>query len=442
MKPKKMLSLVLSAAMAVSVMATPALAAAPVEETENGFFDSLIDTLTGKKYTYLYAALNWSEYWANEGVYAAGNTTSSAQLDSHDEHDMGGYDAVSRATTNHGLHRGSFQQTAVIYGTDGSTYTVSHWSDDGKTFYTPDGTAYGWNKGTVTKPDGTTSKMDHYEILGTKYVPVRVADSDLADFCSKYAVVMNGGELVGGYAEGKLPTYDLVAAVDANTNGLKYAAKSGDGYTFSAAHSGKGSGIAGAEQKSASGLTVTVKSGSDVGSFGEFIRVDLTGNYGELGSRMQSTTWTYYGSDSTYTKAKATYGTKFAADNWMHKANGIQLGLTDSVRFQLPEGTDGTGYWAITIHALGYADTVIKFQATADNLAKHELAADADRAALQAVVNQAQALDKANYTAASWANLETELDESVELLAKSTLYKAAALEQVGHLTEAIQALQR
>ncbi len=440
MRPKKVISLVLSAAMAASMMATPVLAAAP-EATENGFFDSLIDTLTGKSYTYLYAGLNWSEYWANENVYDAGNTTPSAQLDSHDEHDMGGFDAVSRATTNHGLHRGSFQQTAVIYGTDGSAYTVSHWSDDGSTFYTPDGTAYGWSKGTVTKPDGTTSKMDHYEILGTKYVPVRVATSDLEDFCSKYAVVMNGGELVGGYAEGKIPTYDLVAAVDANTNGLKYATKSGDGYTFSAAHSGKGSGIADAEQKTASDLKVEVASGDDVGSFGEFIRVNITGNYGELGSRMQSTTWTYYGSDSTYTKAKATYGTKFAADNWMHKANGIQLGLTDSVRFQLPEGTDGTGYWAITIHALGYADTVIKIQTTTDNLAKHELASDADRAALQAVVNQAQALNKNSYTAASWANLETELDESVELLAKSTLYKAAVLEQVGHLTEAIQALQ-
>ncbi len=433
MKPKKLISLLLSAAMAFSLLATAAFAAAP-EETENGFLDGLF-------YTYLYAALDWDEYWANENVYAAGNTTASAQLDSHDEHDMGGFDAVSRATTNHGLHRGSFQQTAVIYATDGSSYTVSHWSDDGKTFYTPDGTAYSWNKGTVTKPDGTTAKMDHYEVTGVKYVPVRVAKADLADFCSKYAVVKNGGQLVGGYAENKLPTYAHTAAVDANTNGLKYATKSGDSYTFSAAHQGSGSGIAGEAQKAASDLIITVKSGDDVGSFGETIRVDITGNYGDLAAHMQSATWTYYGDDSTYTNAKATYGTKFAADNWMHKVNGIQLGLTDSVRFQLPEGTDGTGYWAITIHALGYADTVIKFQTTADNLAKHELASDADRAALQNVVNQAQALNKAKYTAASWANLETELDESVELLAKSTLYKAAALEQVGHLAEAIQALK-
>ena len=436
MRPKKILSLVLSFAMALSLMSATAFAAVP-DASENGFFDSLF----GKKYTYLYAALDWSEYWANEGVYNAGSTASSDQLDSHDEHDKGAFDAVSRATANHGLHRGSFQQVATIYAADGTTYTVNHWSDDGKTFYLTDGTAYGWNRGTITKPDGTTVKMDHYEITGIKYVPVRVATKDLDDFCSKYAVVKNGGQLIGGYAEVKLPTYDLVAAVDANTNGLKYAAKSGDGYTFSAAHNGTGSGIEGAAQQTASDLVVTVKSGSDVGSFGETIRVDLTGNYGELGSRMQSVLWTYYGDDSTYTNAKAAYGTKFAGDNWMHKSMGIQLGLTDSLRAQFPEGTDGTGYWTITLRALGYADTVIQFNVTADNIAKHELASAEDRAALQAVVTEAQSKVKSQYTAASYANLETELDESVELLAKATLYKADALEQVTHLTEAVQNLQ-
>ena len=435
MRSKKILSLVLSAAMAFSLLCTTALAAAP-DAGENGFFDSLFN-----RYTYLYAALDWSEYWANEGVYSAGNTASSDQQDSHGEYDKGAFDAVSRATANHGLHRGSFQQTAVIYAADGTTYTVSHWSDDGKTFYLPDGTAYGWNRGTITKPDGTTVKMDHYEITGTKYVPVRVATKDLDDFCSKYAVVKNGGQLVGGYSENKLVSYDLTAAVDANTNGLKYATKSGDGYTFSAAHKGSGSGIAGADQKTASGLTVTVKSGSDVGSFGESIRVDLTGNYGELGSRMQSVVWTYYGDDSTYTNAKAAYGTKFAGDNWMHKSMGIQLGLTDSLRAQFPEGTDGTGYWTITLRALGYADTVIQFQVTSDNIAKHELASAEDRAALQAVVSEAQSKVKSQYTAASYADLQTELDESVELLAKTTLYKADALEQVTHLTDAVQNLK-
>ena len=112
-----------------------------------------------------------------------------------------------------------------------------------------------------------------------------------------------------------------------------------------------------------------------------------------------------------------------------------------AISCQLPEGTDGTGYWAITIRALGYADTVVKFQTTAENLAKHELASDADRAALQAVVAEAQSKAKAAYTADSYANLETELAESVELLSRETLYKAAALEQVTHLTDAVQNLK-
>lgn len=441
MRLKKFASLLLSAAMALSMMAPAALAAAPTVAEEN-CFQQILDKVNSSRYTYLYAALDWDEYWANENVYAADSTASSDQLDSHEEYDMGAFDAVSRATANHGLHRGSFQQVATIYAADGSSYTVSHWSDDGKTFYLADGTAYGWNRGTITKHDGSTVKMDHYEVSGVKYVPVRVANSDLADFCSKYAVVKNGEQLVGGYSENKLTSYTLTAEVNSETNGLKYATKSGDGYTFSAAHNGSGSGVAGEEQKAVEGLTVNLRSGSDVGNYGETIRVDLNGNYGELGSRMQTVEWTYYGNDSTFTNAKATYGTKFAADNWMHKSMGIQMGLTDSARFQLPDGTDGTGYWAITIRALGYADTIVKFQVTSENIAKHELADAADRAALQAVVDQAKAVNKAEYTAASYADLQTELDESVELLTKSTLYKASALEQVTHLTEAISNLKK
>ena len=61
----------------VQLLTATAFAAAPAEE-ENSFFDFLL----GKKYTYLYAALTWDEYWANEKVYAAGSTAASAQLDS------------------------------------------------------------------------------------------------------------------------------------------------------------------------------------------------------------------------------------------------------------------------------------------------------------------------------------------------------------------------
>lgn len=100
----------------------------------------------------------------------------------------------------------------------------------------------------------------------------------------------------------------------------------------------------------------------------------------------------------------------------------------------------GTGYWTITVHALGYADTVINFEATSDNIAKHELADEADRETLQKLVDEADAKTKELYTEESWKNLETEREETRDMLEKTTLYKAAAEEQALHLTEALNNL--
>ena len=130
-----------------------------------------------------------------------------------------------------------------------------------------------------------------------------------------------------------------MADVNAQTNGLKYAEKNGDGFTFTARKSdGTASGIKDQALKTATEIKPSVKAAS--GSYGEFLRVDLNGNYGDLGANMQAVRWDYYGDDSTYTKCLASYGTKFAADNWMHKAMGIQLGLTKSARCKLPGGTE------------------------------------------------------------------------------------------------------
>ena len=117
--------------------------------------------------------------------------------------------------------------------------------------------------------------------------------------------------------------------------------------------------------------------------------MDITGDgYGALGSKMYAVRWDYYGNGDT---VLASYGTKFAADNWMHKAMGIQLGLTDSYRCQLPAGTDGTGKWEITIYAMGYADTVFDITATDANIVKPD-AGEADTTALKAAVEKADAL--------------------------------------------------
>ena len=403
------------------------------DETE-AFADS--DELQGE-YQYVYAGLTWAEYWANEGVYAAGDTTSSEEVDGHNELDKGAFDTVTRATTNHGLHRGSFQTETTIVAEDGSRYPIAAWVDQ-NTIKLTDGTTVGFNRGTITKADGTTVDMHHYEVYGLKYIPVAVKTEDYDAFCQKYNVVTNDGVLEGGYGEVQLSSYTATAAVTADTNGLKYAVKNGDSFTFEARKTGADSGIKDQAQKTAANVTPTVKEAS--GSYGEFLRVDITGEgYGDLGANMQAVRWDYCGDDATGTNVLRSFGTKFAADNWMHKSMGIQLGLTDSLRCQLPEGTDGTGYWRLTVYALGYADYSFVVQATDANIVKP--AEDpADTTALTKEVETAKALAENDYTKESWTAMQTELQEAEELLAREDATQAEVDEALEHLKAAEAAL--
>ena len=161
---------------------------------------------------------------------------------------------------------------------------------------------------------------------------------------------------------------------------------------------------------------------------------------------MQAVKWTYYGNDSSRTNVVRTFGTKFASDNWMHKANGIQLGLTNSFRYELPKDYDGTGYWSLTVYALGYNDYTIDFEISKDNIAVPKSATEDEKADLQKLVSEASAFNKDSYCKGSdketaFANLQTELDETKDLLAKENLLSAEATEQSSHLTSAINAVK-
>ena len=391
-------------------------------------------------YSYVYAGLTWQEYWANEGVYNAGDVTTSNEKDTKGEYDKGAFDTVTRATTNHGLHRGSYQCMATIDTEDGKKYELAGWTGDAKNqiMILTDGTQLSYSKGVITNTDGTTSKLSSYEVTGIKYVPVKVKTSDLADFEQHYRVVKNGEKLYGGFGENKLSSYEYTAAVNADTNGLKTAVKNADGtYSFSARQTGNGKSFAEQDISVAANITSTVKDAT--GSYGEFLRVDINGDgYGALGAMMQAVKWTYYGNDATRTNVVATYGTKFAADNWMHKVMGIQLGLTDSARCQLPAGYDGTGYWSLTVYALGYTDTTIDFEATDANIVKIK-APVSDTSKLSAAIAAADALNEADYTAESWAAMKLEYEEAVDALAVAE-YQADVDEATEHLTAAINAL--
>ena len=397
------------------------------------------------EYSYVYVGMSWSEYWANEGVYAAGDTESSADVDSRNEYDKGAFDAVTRATANHGLHRGSFQCSAVIEDTNGNEYDLAYWNADGKAVMT-DGSVYTRStnedkKAVFTAEDGSSFIQADYKVTGIKYVPVKVKTADLNALKEKYAVVENGGTLSGGFSENQLQSYTAIADVTANTNGLKTAEKQEDGsFAFSERTTGSYSGLKDTQLTVASDITPNVRETKDVGSFGEFIRVDLNGNYGGLGSAMQAVEWTYYGDDASYTTPVRTFGTKFAADNWMHKSMGIQLGLTDSLRCQLPEETDGTGYWKLTVYGLGYADYSYSFQIGTENLAAPKTATKEDIKALQDKIDEASALNESDYTKDSWDNMMKELEESKELIASENPLQSAVKEQTLHMTEAIKAL--
>ena len=389
-------------------------------------------------YKYVYAGLTWAQYWASEGVYNAANTASNGTKDSHDELDKGGFDTVTRATVNHGLHRGSYQCEAIMYDKNGGSYEISYWTSANDAVLT-DGTTVKLNqpeRGQITKADGSVAEFDHYSVVGLKYVPVAVKAEDYEAFKSQFKVVEDGSTVAGGFGENNLQSYSAVADVTAETNGLKEAVKGSDGtFTFKARTNGTGSGLKDQALQTASNVTATVKEAS--GSYGEFLRVDITGDgYGALGAKMYAVKWDYYGNGD---KVLASYGTKFAADNWMHKAMGIQLGLTDSYRCQLPKGTDGTGKWKITVYAMGYADTVFEVNATDANIVKPE-AGEADTTALKAAVEKAEALKEADYTADSWKAMQLELQEAKDLLAKEKPTQAEIDEATTHLNAAVEAL--
>ena len=418
-------------------------------------------TVTIPEHIYAYAAVPYDEYWQSEKVYLNEDSdwgAGSDALDGHNEYDKGAFDAVSRATTNHGLHRGSFQQSVVIHTADKDYYPVA-WTD-GDNFVDADGKTY--NK----KEIGITS----YNITGIKYVPVQVSSSDFVDFCKHYTVTQNGETLQGGFSENNLNAYTAVAAVDKDTNGLKEVTLgTTNGYTFGKRQTGTGSGIKDVEQKSAdSDIVATAKNYADAQNFGAHLRVDLTNPktegtdkngkptqvdvknaYGALGDNMQTVVWKYYGTtDPSASGATplATYGTKFAADNWMHKSMGIQLGLTDSLRFKLPDGKDGTGKWTITVYALGYSDTTYEVTVTADNLPKAvEPMTEKQRKKLESLRDEANTLlgaaaDQNNLTLKE-AELKKHYDEIVALLAKSGANTEEAKELIDEVPGLIKAVK-
>ena len=436
---------------------------------------------------YAYAAVPYDEYWKNEGVQINGSDWKASSDESdydyvyvyktdpetgkpttepqvtYQEKDKGAYDAVSRATARHGIHRGSYQQVLTLHTQEGENLEVAYWvsgkelvlkSGEHVTFKSTAPASTSDPVATITKQNGTEYHMTGSTMTGIKYVPVKVKASDFAEFAKAYEVTQNGDELTGGYTEHKLFGYSgIYAAVDSSTNGLKEVTKSGNSFSFGARQTGKDSGIKGTELKTVDKDNIKVEPQKfSGGTYGSMFRVHLTNKYpddkeknayGELGSRMQSVTWQYYGDKDT---VQATYGTKFAADIWMHGSNGIQLGLTKSLRAELPEGTDGTGKWVGTIHALGYQDFTFEVTLAPENVRDtgKDPMTEKQRTELTKLKDEAGALLK-NYDANKATDAEKTLkehyDEAEALLANENATTSKAAELLRELPDMIAAVK-
>ncbi|MFR6588119.1 MAG: penicillin-binding Tp47 domain A-containing protein [Ruminococcus sp.] len=193
-----------SAAMLAATQTIPAVAVSAAEDATD--------------YVYCYAALTWAEYWQNEGVYlddaADGDLgASSTEKDTHGEYDLGAYDAVTRATSNHGLHRGSYQCTVKVYDTEGNAYDYTGKGQDESVDVVKNG-----NGGAdITVNGEVAGTYDHSVNVGPKYVPVAVPADEYEAFKEAYTVYENGDTITGGYTEKNLVNINETVSVDANT---------------------------------------------------------------------------------------------------------------------------------------------------------------------------------------------------------------------------------
>ena len=145
----------------------------------------------------------------------------------------------------------------------------------------------------ITVDGKEVGTYDHSMILGPKYVPVAVPASLYDDFKQKYSVLENGDSMVGGYTEKNLVAINETVDVSADTDGLKTVSQNEDGtYTFSKrAETNVGKTV---DESAIEISDVKYKSG-----YGDFLRVDIGGDYGDLGAHMYAVRWDYYGDQDT-----------------------------------------------------------------------------------------------------------------------------------------------
>lgn len=323
---KKKIAVTLSALVAAGMMAgcTPA-------ETENS-------------YVYGTARLTWAQFWEGEGVtYDQSRDFNAANeaLDSEGVSDLGGYDAVSRATSKHGVHRGAVHYANLLHAVDGEgreiqvylheltdADTVGDMFGVGSLFYgLPDGSYR------LAELDGATVyTVTGVEVTGYKNWPVKVPEGQ----------AVAAAEAIG-FTEDESVTED--------TGRLKTVSVTKKGVEVSAA-----ADVSGAPVDFRGEVTVSYDD-----KYGDYLFAQLSGCPEEWGRNLLGARYDYFGDvdpNADLTAAPiATYGTKYAADTWW-KADGtlLQFGMNTSYRHG---GAEQYGYWQITIMSAGFEDYTV-----------------------------------------------------------------------------------
>ena len=302
---------------------------------------------TETTYVYGTARLTWEEFWEGEGVtydnaldFAGVNNV----LDSEGVSDLGGYDAVTRATSKHGVHRGSAHYANLLHAVDSDGKVVSvylHDLTDGDTvgdMFGVGSVIYGFD-GTysLAEQDGAEAcTVTGVEVTGYRAWPVKILESQ----------VEAAAEAIGFVAD---------ASVTEETGRLKTVEITRKGVAVSASAESTGIPVDFDGE-----VTVSYDD-----KYGDYLFVQLSDCPEDWGKNLLGARYSYFGDvnpDEDLTADPiATYGTKYAADTWW-KANGtlLQFGMNTSHRHG---GGEHYGYWQITIMAEGYEDYTVTVQA-------------------------------------------------------------------------------
>lgn len=315
------------------------------------------------------ASLSFAEYWAGElGVDAATLNVSSDALDKEGNKDAGGLDAVSRATTKHGIFRQQFGYEVNVTGElvlskkevekDGRKTTEFETDPSQSVTLRAAATYTGLkeeemmtepnDKGLYTEDlaktfehEGKEYKIVSYTVDRMKEIPVAVPASKAAEAAEKYGFVEN-------------------AEINADTNGLKVLGDNGFGPRQEKEVTGEKTLVLDRVK-----TVYDTKYGSDAEAYVYFKKADGSElsqeEFINYALQYRTARVDYYGEDSTYSKLVKSYGTKHSADSWWSDHHGTRIDVGVNYSFERFQGA-GPGYYTITLIANGYSDVVAKVQ--------------------------------------------------------------------------------